>query len=251
MTKKPHEKHLYSKRYPRRKSQIEIIIKDDTKISKISIFSTIVLVLITAFYAYQTFRLSHISSEQMLLAAEPNIDLESKKFLKLENDKVKFELINLSPIKLKNIRLYSKYHTHLIDINLNEFVLYRGIKTLSPDFEIDRIEGNSKLPVEFDYSRSGITQTNDNTHFTIGIPPNIKSYSIRDINKFFNLTYAEYRIEFQREIDGKEYYRAFYYLVVLPSDLKEARFIRQTKEDIINQNREIAQFVHLSKSVSK
>ena len=160
-------------------------------------------------------------------------------------------MINLSPVSLKNIRLYSKYYTHLIDRNLNEFTLYRGTKNLLPDSEIEKIEGNNKLSVDFDYSRSGMTKISDDTYFNIGKPPNTKRYTIRDINKFFNLTYAEYRIEFQRKIDGKEFSQTFYYLISLPSDPKEAMFMRQTKEQIINLNRETARFVNLKKSVSK
>ena len=251
MIKRTREKYLYSKKYPPRKRKIEITIKNDMKLSKIGTFSTIVLVLITAFYAFQTFRLSRIESEQTILAAEPNIDLESidlesNNFIKIEEGKVKFNLINLSSVNLKNIRLYSKYYTHLIDQGLNEFMLYRGTKNLLPDFVIERIEGNNKLRVEFDYKRSGMTRISDNTFFNIGIPPNIKKYSIRDLEKFYNLTYAEYRILFQRKIDGKEYSRTFYYLIALPTDLKKAMLIRQTKEDIINQNRETARAIVLS-----
>jgi len=248
MQKRTREKYLYSKKYPSRRRKIEITIKSDTKLSKVGAFSTIALVLITAFYAYQTFRLSHISSEQAILAAEPNIDLESNNFFELKDGKVRFEFVNLSKVNLKNIRFYSKYYTYLIDHNLTEITLYRGIKILLPDFTIERIEGNNNLPVEFDYNRSGLTKIDDNTHFNIGTPPNVKRYSITDINKFSNVTYAEYKIEFQREIDGKEYSRTFYYLITQPSDVKAARFIRWTKEEIINQNRQIARVVYLLKS---
>jgi hypothetical protein len=184
----------------------------------------------------------------MLLSAEPNIDLESDnsdKINKIEAEKVKFKLINLSPVDLKNIRLYSKYYTHLIDSDLNENTLLRGIKTILPDFEIEKIKGNAKASIEFDYKRSGLTNKDD-AYYYIGIPPAVKRYSINnDINKFFALTYAEYRIDFQREIDGKDYSRTFYYLIPLTGNL----LIRQTaRDDILNQNRDIARTVQLLKA---
>lgn len=210
--------------------------------------STIILVFITVFYACQTYRLSNISAKQMILSAEPNIDLESGNFNKIEAEKVKFKLINLSPVDLKNIRLYSKYYTHLIDSELNEYTLFRGIKIILPDFKIEKIKGKAEVFIEFDYKRSGLTNKDD-AYFYIGIPPAVKSCSINDINnKFFALTYAEYRIEFQREIDGRDYSRTFYFLIPLTGNL----LIRQaSREDILNQNREIAGTVQLLKAAPK
>jgi hypothetical protein len=210
--------------------------------------ATIILVIITGIYAYQTFKLSNISAKQMLLSAEPNIDLESDNcgnINKIETGKVRFQLVNLSPVDLKNIRLSSKYCTHLIDSKLNEYTLLRGIKTILPDFEIKRIKGNVKIPIEFDYKRSGLTGKDD-AYYYIGIPPSVKRYSISDIiNNFSTLTYAEYRIDFQREIDGRDYSRSFCYLIALTGDL----LIRQTsKEDILNQNRETAVNMQLLRS---
>jgi hypothetical protein len=226
-------------------------VKNDTKIIKINVLLTTVLVLITIFYAYQTYRLSNISFKQMILSAEPNIDLESDNFNKLIDGKIKFELINLSTVNLKNIKLYSNYYTHLIDKDLNEFTLYRGVKSFLSDFEIKRIKGNHSASIEFDYSRSGLTNIKSNAYFDLGIPPSVNRYSIKDINKFYNLTYAEYKVEFQREIDGKEYSRTFFYLIALHTNPKEVRLIRTTKEEMLNQNRELARIVKLSESATK
>jgi len=237
-------------KYSVHRRKIEIVNKSDTIFSKINALSIVALVVITGLYAWQTYRLSNIASEQMILSAEPNIDLESDNFSKLEDGKVKFELINLSPVGLKTIRLYSNYYTHLIDSNLNEYTLFRGIKRLSPDFHIQKLEGNTKAPIEFDYKVSGLTNKKDSLYFYIGIPPAVKRYSIDDINKFSNITYAEYRIDFQREIDGKDYSRTFYYIIALPTDPQRVRFIRQTKEDIINEVRELARVLQLIKSPS-
>ncbi len=250
MSKTSRNKYSYSRRNLYRKGKIEVTIKNDNKFSKLSFFSTIILVLITAFYAYQTYRLSELSSKQIILSAEPTIDLAGR-YIRSKDGKVQFEMINLSQVPLKNIRFYSKYYTHLIDKDLNEFTLFRGMKVMAPDFEIERIEGDSSINIEFDFERSGLTKINDNTFFFIGTPPNVVKWPIRDINKFSNVTFAEFRIDFQREIDGKEYSRTFYYLIALSTDPKDRMFIRQTKQDIINQNRELARTVELIKSGSE
>lgn len=243
---------MTSKKYFSRKGKIEVTIKNDTKLSKITAFSTIVLVLITIFYAYQTFRLSNISFEQVILSAEPNIDLESEAFNKSKSGNVVFQLVNLSPVDLKNIRLYSKYYTHLIDKDLNEFTLLRGIKAILPDFEIERIEGNNGIHIEFDFKRSGLaTKVRDDIHYFIGTPPNVKRYSIRDINKFPNVTFAEYRIDFQRKIDGKEFSRTFYYIITASTKPQERMFVRKTKEEIINLNRDTARLVRMVERSAK
>lgn len=212
---------------------------------------TSALVVITAYYAWQTYKLSNIANVQMQLSAEPNIDLITDDFNKIEEGKVKFDLLNQSPVKLINVKLYSKYYTHLIDSNLKEYTLYNGIKTLLPDKTIKEIEPESRVPIEFDYSRSGLIGDKKNVTFYLGLPPNVKEYTINDIVKFQNLTYAEYKIDFQREIDGKHYSKTFYYLIALHSDPNQAMFIRQTKDEILNTNRETAMMLSLIKSVKK
>lgn len=212
---------------------------------------TLVLVFITAYYAWQTNKLSNIANGQMQLSAEPNIDLISDDFNKIEAGKVKFDLLNQSPLKLINVKLFSKYYTHLIDSNLKEYTLYNGVKNHLPDKTIKEIEPESKVPIEFDYSRSGLTGDKKNVSFYLGYPPNVEEYTFNDIAKFYNRTYAEYKIDFQRGIDGKHYSIKYYYLILLHSDLNKAIFVRQTKDEILNSNRETASIISLMKSTKK
>ena len=61
-------------------------------------------------------KLSKITYQQLILSAEPNIDLESANwdnqhnqlYNQLKDGKLKFELRNLSPVNLKNVRFYSE-----------------------------------------------------------------------------------------------------------------------------------------------
>jgi len=209
---------------------------------------TFVLVAITAYYAWQTNKLSNIAKDQMLLSAEPNIDFISDDFNKIEAGKIKFDLLNQSPVKLINLKLTTRYYTHLIDSNLQEYILSRGAKLLVPNKIIEEIGSESKVPIELDYKLSGLTSNQENVSFFLGSPPNVKEYTLKDINRFYARTYAEYKIDFQRGIDGKHYSKTFYYLIILQNDPNEARFLRQTKEEIFNSNRETARVISLIKS---
>lgn len=183
-------------------------------------------------------RLSKTTYQQFILSAEPNIHLETVAFAnRVEAGKIKFELRNLSPVKLIKVRCYSGYYEHLINKDLKEHLLTWGnMNTLKPDIEIKSIDGNSTISVEFDFGRSGLTNT-DKSMFYLGSPP--KGYFYKDIEKIRNATFAEYKIEFQRELDGKHFSQRFYYLIIPPHG-SDVYLIRQSKEDIINENKQFS-----------
>ena len=219
--------------------------KKDSIYIKINSISILILVFITAFYAYQTFKLTSISTDQMLLSVEPNIELESENFNKMDSGRVHFLLLNQSPVELKNIKLYSKYYTHIIDSELNEYFLHRGIKTFAPDSTINEIGANGKVKICFDYKRSGLLEHSDNSSFYVGTLENPIEVPMNKLNKFHNMTFSEITIEYQRQLDGKIFSRQFYYLIALPYDSLETIFIRNTKDMIIDTNREASKMSYL------
>ncbi len=221
--------------------------KKDSIFIKINSISTLILVIITAYYAYQAFKLTSISAYQMLLSVEPNIDLESEDFNKMDSGKVHFLLLNQSPVELKNIKLYSKYYTHIIDPELNEYFLQRGIKTFAPDSTINEIGANGKVQIYFDYKRSGLLENTDNSSFYVGTLENPIEVHMNDLNKFHNMTFSEINIEYQRKLDGKIFSRQFYYLIALPYNSLETVFIRNSKDMIIGTNREASKMSYLIK----
>lgn len=134
---------------------------------KINAGATLTLAVVTAVYICLTFNIVKITSNQMILSAEPNIDLETSDFNQIDNGKVKFTLVNLGPVDLKEIRCYSKYYTHLIDSNLNEYTLFGGNMMLLPDFHFKKLKAKERISIAFDYTRSGLTDKKENSYFYI------------------------------------------------------------------------------------
>ncbi|OGU80960.1 MAG: hypothetical protein A2499_15440 [Stygiobacter sp. RIFOXYC12_FULL_38_8] len=233
------------KRFVRIKNRLK---NKDSIFTKINSISTFILVLITAYYAYQTSILTSISSNQMLLAVEPNVELESKLFTQIDSGKFHFSLSNLSPADLKNIQLYSKYYTHIIDNELNEYFLIRGIESIAPDTTLTSLKANSKNAIYFDYSRSGLLSKDTTSSFYVGDINKPVNIPMQRINKFYNTTFAEYKIEYQRELDGKFFTKIFYYLLALKEDSANAQLIRNTKDNIIGSNQRAARMLKMIKS---
>lgn len=218
----------------------------------ISLILTGIIIIITGYYAYQTYELTKLTSKQFLLSSEPNIELSPWWSNKLDSTslKFKFKLLNQSEVDLINIKISSKYYTHLIDDNLTEAMLLNGIISFHPDTIIQLLLGNDSTDVELNYRRSGLLGDRNNASFFFGEPPNVKSFSAKEITKFYNSTYAKIQIDYQRKIDGKSFKKEFYYLIALAND-KEAMLIRNSLEDILDLNRQTARMIELTKSLNK
>lgn len=196
-------------------------------------------------YTDETRKLVSVSKEQMLLAAEPNIELESNTAIALKEDNFCFKLANLSPVNLRNIKFYSRYITHIIDDNLTESFLHRGAKISAPDSVVKKLSAKSEIPACFNYRRSGLLEKDDNAFYLLGDISNPIKIPVSAINKFHNVTFAEYTIEYQRELDGKVFDKSFYYQLTMPYDSPQILLIRSNKEDILNNNRETAKILKM------
>jgi len=208
---------------------------------------TFILIIITAFYAYQTYILNKITSRQLILSAEPNIELSSEFSIRINNNKFKFILENKSPVDLINIELHSNYYTHLIDDDLDEYFFKRGMTYMGPDSTIDELQMYSSKTIYFDYTKSGLLEKDDQASFFIGSVENPIQIPISEINKYQNTTFAEYTIKYQRKIDSKVFSKYFYYFLTLPDDSLDARLFKTNKEYIISNDREIARFLKIFK----
>src|SRR3972149_4201756 len=172
--------------------------------------STVILVVITAYYAYLNKKLTDIAREQMILDSEPQIVLYSEfypKLLQVIDTTLSFRIQNLSHSDLTDITLQINFYVHLMDTtNEESFIAYRAFPFFRPDFFIKSLPGKSIDSMRIDFNFFFYELISDSGYFYVQKTLNSSgNWRYLNLRKSFGFMFCIFEFTYYRENDGKEY----------------------------------------------
>ena len=178
--------------------------------------STIILVMITAYYAYKTADLTEIAQEQMVLNSEPHINFYSKlrpNILQVKDSTINFSIENLSHSDLVNFNLQLSFHFHLIDTTILEsFIEYKTLPSSYPDYYLPIFHKKTKRKLTVDLRPYIPTISSDSGYFfvkkSLRSEGNWKKINLR---QSFGFMFSIFKFTYSRENDAKEFVREFFF----------------------------------------
>jgi len=210
--------------------------------------SSFLLVVITAYYAWQTFQLSETAQEQIKLNSEPQLIVYSEYrpiLLQVKDSSISYSIKNLSYSNLTNITIHYKFYFHLIDSTDGEgFIEFY----YSPSFDINnyisKLEQKSIQKVRFDLRSLYHYFSQDSGYYYYKSSLEGNGHWLKmNLRKKMGFMFMKMQFKYYREEDGKIFSKQFYFRFdSAPFIIENAiLYLQNNIEEILSINR---RFIH-------